>query len=689
MGWLDWLGPTSLSKRRGWDALPAPPPLASSVGASSEIKRGPPIDGFNAAFTVQTLVHGPGAYPWTLDNTTYGSASNSAVFACLQAIATAIAEPELSVYRVGPSERVELDATPLGALLARPNAHFSMDTLLAYVAVCLHVDGNAYWRKLRAGDAMTGNVVELWPISPTRITPTTENGSDQFIDYYRYYYTSTQYVDLAPSDVVHFRYGIDDRDHRRGLSPLVRLAREVSADDLATRYAERLLANLAINGLTLGFDKDAPPITQQTADELKARITSAYGGDNVGATAVLSPGATLTQLGFSPEQMAMDTLHRVPEERISAVLGVPAIVAGLGVGLNRATYSNFREARETFTEQKLLPLWRQLAAVITLSLVPDFTSDSSTVVDFDTSDVRALADDQNALATRLQTLVAAGIITVDEARAEIGLDAMPEAPAPTTPTEAPGASERRIVALDTRMRRSDAVRPSSERKAASDLPDRYDDLRDDVLPTWESELIAFLSSQLRRVERRLRAGADTAGDLVTDGEAVLLGETLVPLQVPLLREIERLVAAELGIQFQLDDPATRQYLQSAGGNIRGITETTRAAVQDALIAGQAEGEGIEQLARRLRELPAFDAPRGRVVARTELGTSQNHAALASYRGSGVVVGVRVLDGDYDADCQAMNGRTFPLDQAPPALQHPQCVRAFAPLTDTADVTGAA
>jgi hypothetical protein len=180
-----------------------------------------------------------------------------------------------------------------------------------------------------------------------------------------------------------------------------------------------------------------------------------------------------------------------------------------------------------------------------------------------------------------------------------------------------------------------------------------------------------------------------AADLVTEGEAVLLGETLTPLQLRVLGEVQRLVVAELGIAFDLDDPATREYLRQAGTNIVGITDTTRAAVQDALIAGQAEGEGIDALARRLRDLPAFNAPRGRVVARTELGTSQNLAAIESYRASGVVVGVRVLDGDYDAACQAMNGRTFPLDRAPAPLEHPNCTRALAPVTDAAEMTRSA
>jgi hypothetical protein len=80
--------------------------------------------------------------------------------------------------------------------------------------------------------------------------------------------------------------------------------------------------------------------------------------------------------------------------------------------------------------------------------------------------------------------------------------------------------------------------------------------------------------------------------------------------------------------------------------------------------------------RRIRGLPAFGSARATVVARTELGASQNEAALASYTASGVVVGVRVHDGDYDDACAAMDGRTFALDQAPPSLQHPNCTFAL-------------
>jgi hypothetical protein len=424
---------------------------------------------------------------------------------------------------------------------------------------------------------------------------------------------------------------------------------------------------------------------------------------------VLSPGAKLVSHGFSPEQMDLRVLHQVPEERIAAVLGIPAAVVGLGAGLEHSIYNNVRQAEEHFTERKLGAMWADISDTLNLQLLPDFTSDRSVRLEFDTDDVRALSEDKDAQALRLKTLVETGILDTDEARAEIGREPRPERPAPAALPSPPELRSRpRIVTLsrapetffeaaygiedtDDDITRRRAGLPSRllATKALDDLPGQFDRLKDDALPTWESELAAFLAAQLRRANALLHAGGDTADALIAEGEATLLGETLLPLQSELLSGVHRLVVAELAVAFDLDDPATRAYLREAGRNIVGIVETTRADVRVALIEGQHAGEGIDQIARRLLDLPAFGSARARLVARTELGHATNTAALANYQASGVVVGVRVFDGDYDAACAAMHGRTFSLGQEPATLQHPNCRRAFAPIIDANELTRSA
>jgi HK97 family phage portal protein len=265
-------------------------------------------------------------------------------------------------------------------------------------------------------------VVELWPISPGRVEIRSE-GRD-YISAYRYHYAPGKWEDIPPTNMLHFRYGLDDRDHRRGLAPLRRLLRAITTDERAQAWTDSLLANYAIPGLLV---TTKARLTQPEADALKAKVSATYGGDRRGQVGVLDSEADMKQFGFSPEQMELGELHDIPETRIAAVLRVPPIVAGLRAGLQRATYANFREAREAFTESTLMPLWAMDAAKVQASLVPDFAaSDRRLVVAHDLTDVRALQEDEDAKYSRLHRATGGPWMTVNEARSDIGLPPLAE-----------------------------------------------------------------------------------------------------------------------------------------------------------------------------------------------------------------------------------------------------------------------
>src|SRR5574338_124893 len=174
---------------------------------------------------VNTLGHGPGAGE---ERTPDG---NSAVIACLMALATSYPEPDLKVLRdtdTGQSEM--MDDHPLQALLdsPTPNGELSIDELLFWTSWAKHVDGNAYWLKVRSGDDVLGNVVELWPLSPRLVKPVSENRD--WITYYKWQSAPNEITRLPVENIIHFRLGVDDRDHRLGIAPLKSLLRQISTD---------------------------------------------------------------------------------------------------------------------------------------------------------------------------------------------------------------------------------------------------------------------------------------------------------------------------------------------------------------------------------------------------------------------------------------------------------------------------
>jgi phage portal protein BeeE len=360
---------------------------------------------------VQSLVWSPGSYPdaagdyWNpLLATGSGSTGtwNSAVFACLKLLAQAFQEAPLRVYRAQADGTEEwLDEHPLMELLADAHPSLSQRELDFWLIFCLHTAGNAYLRKIRN---RAGQVVQLWPISPATMTPET------------------------PEDVVHFRLGVDDADHRLGLSPLRRLLREVASDEEATRFLEDLLNNFAVNSLAVTVPP-GPVLTEEQAKQIRDRLREDYGGGsrNRGHVAVVANGATLSQVGFSPQQLDLKQAHYHPETRICAVLGVPPTLANFASGLEHSIFNNVRQGQEHFYEQTVNPLWRQVAATYTKQLLRvDFDADRRIRLRFDTTEVRALQEDTNEVYARISVAVEKGWMTKDEARAEVGLDPLPD-----------------------------------------------------------------------------------------------------------------------------------------------------------------------------------------------------------------------------------------------------------------------
>lgn len=369
---------------------------------------------------------------------------NSAVFACLRALALASIEPPLRVFSVQSDDsREHLAEHPLQTLLDEPNPWLDMDEIRFWIAWVKNADGNAYLLKVRSGDATGGLPTELWPISPSKMKPWTNKGSRNFIDGFRWTHADGKVELVPPENVIHFKFGTDDRDPRLGLSPLKRLVREIASDAEATRWMDALTKNFGIPGLVVELpatgpnNTPLPPIPPDRLKAMKEDIKQTYGTDQRGGVGLLTGGAVMKQFGFSPEQMNLKALHEVPETRICAVLGVDPLVARLGVGLEQTSnYASARQVRENFTENTLNPMWTMDEKKWNRQLKPDFTGDKNVIVAHDLTKVRALQEDQDALWKRVTAAVQFGVITADAAVGILGLppDAAPKPlPAPTGP----------------------------------------------------------------------------------------------------------------------------------------------------------------------------------------------------------------------------------------------------------------
>ena len=97
------------------------------------------------------------------------------------------------------------------------------------------------------------------------------------------------------------------------------------------------------------------------------------------------------------------------------------MVLGLGSGLERSTYSNYEFAQQAAWEDGMIPTLRVIADTLTQNLLPDF-GDTGGYIAYNYDNVRALADDYDAMAVRAERLFKAGIIDRAQSKRMVGIE---------------------------------------------------------------------------------------------------------------------------------------------------------------------------------------------------------------------------------------------------------------------------
>lgn len=415
-----------------------------------------------------------------------GYQQNAAVFQCISTLAFGYPEPPPTVMRDGDPDPKH----PLQKLLARPNPVMSHAELMLYSIVYRAVGGNCYLHKVRGAGKQ---VVELWPYNIGQMWPIPSRFN--WTEEYGYYDKDGQVRKVPATDVIHLKWpAVDLTNPTKALPPLRAVAREVNTDTEATRYLYALLKNDAVMRGVVTL----PPNTAMApskANLLRQEFEARHGGDNRGGIAILEQGATYQRVSLNLQEMAFEALRRVPESRIAGAFRVPAILAGLYVGLEKATYANYKEARSQLTEDTFVPLWRSDAVELTQALASEFDSNPDRLmVTYDTGKVAALQENEDAKYTRVVAGYDATLLTKNEARAFLGLvpvkdipqddpegdvfktEAAPQMPQPSiidvTPQPPQLTDTQKARLVETKARSTDAL----ERQLQKDLTALYGDI---------------------------------------------------------------------------------------------------------------------------------------------------------------------------------------------------------------------
>lgn len=329
------------------------------------------------------------------------------------------APPALWPNEPGKPTPRPVDDHPMLRLLERPNPHFTGVLLWMATVVDWLATGNAYWWKERARGGSQPQ--RLWWLPSWQVCPESDDPR-QLVTHYVYTVDGEPY-ELRLDEVVHFRYGADPLNPKVGLSPLATVLKEVFTDEEAASFTASILRNMGVPGILVSPDGDNVELSEEDALEAKAALKAQVAGESRGEPLVVTSKTKLQQFGFSPEQLVLRDLREIPEERVTAAIGIPAVVVGFGAGLKRSTFTNMGEAREMAYEAGLIPMQRILGEEIRWQLLTDYESDPYLWrCGFDLSQVRVLQEDFYRQMQRLDVGIRGGWIQVSEGREAAGYD---------------------------------------------------------------------------------------------------------------------------------------------------------------------------------------------------------------------------------------------------------------------------
>lgn len=333
---------------------------------------------------------------------------NVVVYRAVCEITRAVSDLELEVASGGDP----IDNHPALDLLARPNPTQGWDGFIT----------EAFTNYLLTGELAiarypeTGRIAELWNLNPLYMQ--IEPGRGGIASAYVYDQNNAKKtfpVDkLTGRSQVFFQKMYNPMDYWRGQSPLMAAGIAADTHNAGMRWNYSLLRNSARPS---GLIKLAADTGGEVVARLKEWFKSAFQGEyNAGQIPVLPAGADWQAMDNSPKDMDFTTTQKEAAKLIASAFGVPLPL----IDNDASTFNNLEQAKERLYTDTVLPLFNSFLSQFGAWLLPAFGQGLSLQVNMD--QIGALEGLRTRLYDRMLKGVAAGVLTVDEAREAIGYE---------------------------------------------------------------------------------------------------------------------------------------------------------------------------------------------------------------------------------------------------------------------------
>lgn len=294
---------------------------------------------------------------------------------------------------------------PLSDLVHRPNPYQSWPEFHGLNEIYLNVSGDAFVYVDRKGGK--GVPQALWPLRPDRVFILADSSAKRLIGYVYVPEGATPENGRAilAKDMMHVKLpnpGDELEGLGNGLSPISPLARSGDVDNKVTQFLKVFFDKGTVMSGLLKYDN---PLDPALVGQIRERWKDVYGGsENWAEIGILDRGGSYERISMTFEEMGFEGIDERNESRILGPFGVPPILIGSRLGLNRSTYANASLMRTQFWEDTMLPETRLFEKEYQYYL-----QDDGAFVMFDLSEVPALRKDVPALVDAWSKLVDRGV----------------------------------------------------------------------------------------------------------------------------------------------------------------------------------------------------------------------------------------------------------------------------------------
>jgi HK97 family phage portal protein len=328
---------------------------------------------------------------------------NPHVYACVNAIATAIASVDFQITKKGIKQETSHD---VHQLMMKPNPYqvwYELQEMqTAYEELC----GNSFLEKVRDN---TGKLVAFFPLRPDkmRIIPHPKMKVAGYI------YCPRPGIEIlyGRDEIVHNKY-FSSTDEYWGVSPAYAAQNSVILDIYSTAYNKKFFQKGAVPE---GVLETAGSISDSTFQRLRQEWSKRHQGvENAFELAILEEGLQYKPISINHRDAQMVELKTMSAEEILAAYKVPPGVVGFL--RERGNAGTLREQKKMFWMDNILPKLKRKQQMYNAEIIPQ---GQDLELRFITENIASLIEDIQISTSVAMQLVTHGIMTINEVRAKL------------------------------------------------------------------------------------------------------------------------------------------------------------------------------------------------------------------------------------------------------------------------------